>query len=227
MGLIDGAIIGGAIGMAVGGYMAWQMAAWQKKLVAAVDAGDFATAERLVAKHAAPTRAGKAFPMAKLLQQRHRVIGQWFLGKPDEVRHELAMHAGSGGAAYLLNVHLMGLVAQATDTAAAGGDASALVREIQDTAERVGKETNALQKLLRDYATMIAKVAPGFAGERVDEADAQKLLGKSHSESLLTKILLLRALVVVAERAGKPASFLNQKLAQVTRRFTPGAGAQA
>jgi hypothetical protein len=65
--------------------------------------------------------------------------------------------------------------------------------------------------------------AVGRAGEPVDDAAAKKLLEKSHGETLLSRIVLLRALGLAAERAGKPASFLNQKLAQLTKRFVPPA----
>ena len=131
------------------------------------------------------------------------------------------MHGDTGGPAYLMNVHLMGLLALATEAAASGGDPAPIVGEIQDAAARVQKESNALQKLLKDYAAMIANVAVGLAGQPVDEAAAKKLLDKSYGETLLSRVVLLRALVLAAERAGKPASFLNQKLAQLTRRFAP------
>src|SRR5688572_2344933 len=115
MGLIDGAIIGGVIGAVVGGYMTYQLAAWQKKFVAAVDAGDLVGARRILEKSAKAVPKSKSFPMAKLLSQRHRVIGLWLLGDHDGVRAELSIHGGSTSPAYLMNVQMFGLLAQAVE----------------------------------------------------------------------------------------------------------------
>jgi hypothetical protein len=207
-------MIGAGIGGAIGLGFALQMFRWQKKLVAAVDHGDLPKARALIAKHAPPVKAKGSFPNLKLLPQRTRVLGLWLVGDLDAVRAELALH--TGGPAYLTNVHLFGLLALATEP---GTDAQSLVAEAERVAERVDKEASALQKLLKDYAKMLVAVGAGLAGRPIDGRAIGALVNKVGGEPVLTKILVLRMLVVAAERAGTPSADFAARLGTLTRKW--------
>jgi len=214
--------IGTSIGLAIGLGLTLRTFGWQKKLVAAVDRGDQAGARAILYKHAPAVRKGKSVPMAKLLQQRARVLGLWLLGDRGAVEAELALH--SGGAAYVTNVELFGLLALATEP---GADVAALVAKLEQGEARVRTEASALQKLLKDYAAMLRGVGVGLVGRPVDPTTVGKLLSKTNNEPVLTRIVVLRALAVAAERIGKPSLELQHRLAQLTSRFTPATGTNA
>lgn len=205
-----GAAIGGAIGL---GY-ALQTFGWQKKLVAAVDAGDTDKARTLLAKHAPPIKPSKSFSNLKLLPQRGRVLALWFIGDQDAVRAELGLH--SGGPAYLTNVHIFGLLALASEP---GTDAQSLVAQADDAAARVDQEASALQKLLKDYARMLVTVGGGLAGRPVEGKAIGELLSKVGGEPVLTRIAVLRMIVVAAERIGAPADQFAERLAALTTKW--------
>jgi hypothetical protein len=213
MGAIEGALIGGFVGGAVAGYVAWNLARWQKAFVAAVDAGDVATARKILAKRATGVPPSKSFPLNKLLQQRARVVGLWLLGDLDAVRAELAMHHGS--AAYLANVQMWGQICLALEADDPSGDLAML----DATATRVEAESNRLQKLLRDLAQLLYRGACGLRGTPIADSDARRLMSRAHQDPLLSRILILRLLAISAERAGKPNPRLVASLAGITRRF--------
>ena len=214
MGMIEGAMIGGAIGLVVVAVTALRTAQWQKKFVRALEAGDHAGAQRELARRAPAVPAQKSFPLTKLLPQRQRLIGLWLLGDRSQLESELAVH--KGGAAYVANVEMFGLLALATmpDT-----DASALVARLDAAATRVDTESTKLQKLLRDLAKLLARVGGGLAGRAVDDTDARALLTRGASETLFTRILVIRALIVIAERGGRSTLQLQKRLALDTKLF--------
>jgi hypothetical protein len=213
-------MIGAGIGAVIGTIYVLRMFGWQRKLVAKVDAGDLAGARKLLQQHAKAVAPSRSFSNMKLLPQRARVLGLWLIGDVREVAAELAMHGG--GPTYLANVHMFGTLALATEP---GADVPALVADLEQSAARVNTEANALQKLLKDYATMLAAAGAGLAGRQVDPALARKLIGKVGNEPVLTRILVLRVLLLAAERAGAPSSQLHTQLRTLTRRWAPGARA--
>lgn len=212
MDAIQTGLIGGLIGGSVAALSALRMMAWPKKVVAAHDAGDREGARRMIERHA-PAHKARTIPVSKLLAQRQRVLGLWFVGDLDAVRAELAAHDGS--AAYQLNVVMYGELALATEPDAPAAHVAAVLA----AAQRVHAESNKLQRLLRDYADLIAKVVPGLAGQPVDPAAAGALITKTQREPAFTQIVVLRALVVAAERTGTPSLQLQARLAKLTRRW--------
>jgi hypothetical protein len=213
MGTIEASIIGAFIGGGIVGYLAWSLARWQKQFVAAVDTGDLAAARAILAKRAPAVAPSKSFPLSKLLVQRARVIGLWLLGDLDAVRAELAKHGGS--AAYVANVQMFGQLCLALESP----DPSADLAALDASAARVDAESNRLQKLLRDLASLLRRVAVGLGGTSIAESDARQLMGRLNQEPLLTRILILRTFVVGAARAGTPNPRLAQSLSALTKKF--------
>lgn len=217
IGEVIGAVI--AIGIFVGpiayfSYIAVVDATWQRKFLRLLDRGDRVRARKLLDRRAKQRKQGTTIRRKrKLLLQRGRLLGLWLLGELDELRAALDRHRG--GAAYIANVEMFGLLALATEP----GDHTGIAVLLEDHAGKVTAESTRLLRPARELADLLARIGAGLEGRVVAETYARAGLARHHIELHLTKVLLLRVLIVGAERTGKPSNRLQAMLAGVTRRF--------
>jgi hypothetical protein len=195
-------------------YITLQDATWQRRFLRLLDRGDRVRARKLLDRRAKQRKQGKKIRRKRnLLLQRARLLGLWMLGELDELRAALARH--KGGAAYVANVEMFGLLALATEP----GDQTGIAVLLEDLAGKVTADSIRLSKPARELADLLARIGAGLEGRGVAEIHARTALARHHIERHLTKVLLLRVLIVGAERFGKPSNRLQAMLAGLTRRF--------
>jgi hypothetical protein len=200
--------------IALGVYLAWNNATWETRFVRAVDAGDRRKARRLLDKNAKLKRP-RGLPGYRQMMQRSRFAGMWLLGELDEIRAELAKHEGKGSPSYVANVEMFGVLAlavEATDPGPLADRLDALAARVERDATRLAKTTIAL-------AASLAAAGRALAGGGFTEAQAATFLGFASNRSRLSRILMLRVLVLVAERTGRPGLRFQRLLASMTTRF--------
>lgn len=209
MGMVEGAVIGAVIGGIVALSTTLKNSRWQRAFSAHLREGKLDLARSLLFKHTKEVPRG-AFPIRMLLPQRNRLAGLAVLGDSAALEQELGRHTGS--AAYKAQVRQFNLLLLALrDT-----DPSARIAEIRSTADEVGKEANAMQKLLVNRAALLARVVGGLLGEPVDQADELALLKGSRDEPILVRIAYYRLLELCDERRGKPNDRYRTQLPELT-----------
>ena len=147
----------------------------------------------------------------KIPHQRGRLMALWLLGELDELRAELSAHNGS--ASFTANVEMNGVLALAI---AAPEERPALAARLDALAGQVTQGSTRLLAGMRQRAALVAKLGASLAGAPLDEADAKRLLDGLYADPLLTRVMLLRAMIVAADVTGRSSLRLQKMLANLT-----------
>ena len=196
------------------GIWVWASMTWEPRFMRAFERDDRARARRLLDRHAKKKKP-RRLPGHRQQMQRSRYVGLWLLGELDAIRAELAEYAGKGSPSYVANVEMFGVLVLAAEDA----DPAPHVETLEALAAQVQRDSTRLGKGSVELATNIATVGGGLVGRPVNEADGGKFHGHSFSASRLSRILMLRVLVLVAERTGRPGLRFQRMLASMSKRF--------
>ena len=211
LGLIFGYVFWGCILLAIVWYYVW-VPRWPYRFLDQLKRGDRRRARMQLQRFGKPL--GKQHVRdANQPRVRKRMLGLWLLGDLDELRADLARHRG--GPTYTTRVEMLGVLALAT----ASDDPAPHVARLEELAATVDA-SKGMPAGTRDRANLLLRIGKGLTGEPIDEADAKRILDGQYAEEMLTRILLLRALCVAAERTGRGSLRLQKMLAALTPVFT-------
>lgn len=210
MGVLEGAIIGGAIGLIVSLVMLAKRSGRRKRLVATL-ANQGAAEARALLDAALP--AVEKIPLSKILDQRERMAGLALIGDVEALKQEIAAHSGPLTAhAQVDAIAYLALAVRGANEEASGG--------LDALAQRVEQEGGRGLMLVKKKVRALAELAKAVAGEPLDAA--QRLtLDSVAGEGGLVQLLVWQALSMAMRIQGKitQAEGLANKVRKVTRAY--------
>ncbi|MBW2733470.1 MAG: hypothetical protein JRH20_13875 [Deltaproteobacteria bacterium] len=210
MGILEGAIIGGGIGLIVSLALLLKRSAGRKKLVTSLaNEGREVARERLDATHPA---LGKV-PLSKILQQRERMAGLALVGDVDALREEIQAHDGPLTAhAQVDAIAYLALVVR--------GEVEEGSQGLEALAARMEQEGGRGLMLVKRKVRALAELAKAVAGTPL--IPAQRLRVESVAgEGGLVQLLVWQALGLALRAEGKVAQAdgMANKVRRVTRAY--------
>lgn len=210
MGVLEGAIIGGAIGLIVSLVMLAKRSGRRKKLVAAL-ANQGPEAARELLDAALPPLA--KIPLSKILDQRERMAGLALVGDVDALRQEIADHEGPLTAhAQVDAIAYLALVVR--------GEVEEGSQGLEALAQRVEQEGGRGLMLVKRKVRALAELAKAVAGSAL--IPAQRLQVESVAgEGGLVQVLVWQGLSLALRAEGKEvqAEGMANKVRKVTRAY--------
>lgn len=211
MGVIEGAIIGGAIGVTVSLVMLAQRSGRRKKLIKALASPEGPEAAR--AQLDASIKPVTKIPLSKILDQRERMAGLAVVGAVEALEQELAGH--DGALTSVVQVGALGLLGLALrkDPAEAAARLDAL-------ATRMEQEGGRAMALVKKKTRALAHLAAGVAGTPIP-VDKLLTIEQLANDGGLVQLVVWQALSQAMRRAGKlpQAEGFANKVRQHTRAF--------
>lgn len=190
MGLIEGAIIGGAIGGVVSITMLLKRNSRQKKLLKLIQSQDPQAVDALNRSIPPVT----IIPLSRIEDQRDRMAALTLLNQKDALWSELQAHQGALTATTQINaIGYLGLVLLGEPDAA---------KNVQTLADKIETEGGALLKLVKKNTRTLASLAGAITGEKV-EKEALLRANELAKVGGLSRLLIWQALAIALKSAGK------------------------
>lgn len=211
MGMIEGAIIGGAIGVTVSLVMLAQRSGRRKKLIKALASPDGPEAARTLLD--ASIKPVTKIPLSKILDQRERMAGLAVLGAVDALEQELAAHEGA--LTSVVQVGAIGLLGLALRK-----DPAEAAERLDALATRMEQEGGRAMALVKKKTRALAHLAAGLAGTPIP-VDKLLTIEQLASDGGLVQLVVWQALSLAMRKAGKlpQAEGFANKVRQHTRAF--------
>jgi len=211
-GIIEGAIIGGAVGLVVSLVMLLKRKGLRDRFLKLLkEQGPDAARSFLDKKH--PPL--KKLPLSKLLDQRERMAALTVLGQTDAIEQEIAGHHGALTTTVQVgSIGLLGLTLRGPDPA----DAE---RRLDELAARMEQEGGRTMKLVKKKTRALAMLAHAtVAGEKIP-SDVRMTLDSFSSDGGLVPLLVWQALAVTLDKIGQEgqAAGLRGKVQALTNAF--------
>jgi hypothetical protein len=211
MGMIEGAIIGGVIGVAVSLGMLYQRSARRKKLLKALQKGDSSAAQMLDLSIKPVIR----IPLSKIIDQRERMAGLALVNDLESLEREVKEHEGALTAVSQVNaVGLLGIAIR--------GDAADAARRLDDLATKLETDGSRALGLVKKKVRALAHLAAGVAGTPIPESQLASIESFAGEGGLL-QLVVWQCMALAAAKAGKTmqAQGYRRRVLDVTTAFEP------
>jgi DNA gyrase/topoisomerase IV subunit A len=216
MGIIEGAIIGGAIGAAVSVAMLLKRGARKKKLIKALGGGAGREQARELLDVSLPPR--DKIPLSKIFDQRERMAGLAMLDDSTAIEREIAEHQGTLTAEVQVKaMGLLGLAVRGDDTAP---------ERLDELASRMESEGGRAMHIVKKKIRAMAHLAAGVAGTPIPTDQLMTVEGLA-ADGGMVQLLIWQALSMAMAQAGKnpQAEGFRNRVRQQTRAFEAAADA--
>ena len=208
--MLEGAIIGGIVGLIMATILIVKQARKKKQIIAVIEDKGPEAGKAALDKAIPPL---KKIPLTKLLDQRERMAGLALVDDQEALEREIDEHTGELTA--VAQVNAIGLLALAVRKDAKDG-----ARRLDELATKMENEGGRLLALVKKKTRALAILAMGLTGVEIPEEHWKTIEGISN-ESGMVQLLLWQAISLALKETGKPnpALAFEKRVLQVTRAF--------
>jgi hypothetical protein len=211
LGIIEGAIIGAAIGLITSLVVLLRRKGLRDKFLRLLGESGPDAARRLLDQKLPPL---KKIPLGKILDQRERMAALTVLGQTDTILEELAGHRGPLTATVqVASIGLLGVALR--------GDAGDGARRLDEVAARMEQEGGRAMKLVKKKTRALATLARAMAEGEPIPSDVRLTLESFTGDGGMVQILVWQATAVALEQTGgeQQAAGLRTKVRAMTDAF--------